>query len=66
MQLRGVVDEMEYISSIIEEMKMDDQDLEEATVDEDSSDEEKSAYVPAEWRNQIFSQLVVSEGHRTL
>ena len=64
-QTRGVADEGEHIPTIIEEMEMEDQELEEAIVDEDSFDEEGNAPVPAEWRNQEFSKLVVSEAHRT-
>ena len=44
---------------------MEDQELEEAIADEDSSDEEGNAHVPAEWMNREFSKLVVSEAHWT-
>ena len=64
MQPRGVADEGEHIPSIIEEMEMEDQELEEAIADEDSSLEEGNSPVPAEWRNQEFLKLVVSEANR--
>ena len=46
-------------------MEREDQELEEAIADEDSSDEEENTPVPTEWKNQKFSKLVVNEGHRT-
>ena len=47
MQPRDVADEGS--TSLLER---EDQELEEAIIDEDSSNEEESAHVPAEWRNQ--------------
>ena len=44
---------------------MEDQELEEAVADEDSSDEEGNTPVPVEWRNQEFLKLMVRLiGHR--
>ena len=46
-------------------MELEDQELEEAVADENSSDEERNALIPAEWRNQEFFKLVVSEADQT-
>ena len=61
----GVADEGEHIPSIIEDMDLEDEELEEGLADGDSSDEEGNAAVPAEWRDQEFSKLVVSEADQT-
>ena len=46
-------------------MELEDQELEEAIADENSSDEEGNTLVPAKWRNQKFSKLTVSEADWT-
>ena len=51
MQPRGITDEGEHTPSIIEEMEREDQELEEAIAELDSSDEEGNAPIPTEWRN---------------
>ena len=65
LQPMGVADEGEHIPSIIEDMDLEDEELEEGLADGDSSDEEGNAPVPAEWRDHEFSKLVVSKADQT-
>ncbi len=60
-QAMGVADEGERISTIVDEMKREDSDNEQA--EGYASSDEEGDVMPTDWTNEDFSGLVISEGH---
>ena len=58
----GEADEGERIDHLVEEMRMEDLEHENLA-ETDSSDEEDTVPVPAEWNNMDFANLAVTEGY---